>query len=60
LDCFLHARAQEVVRGGLIILMVPGRLDTSPHTRVVSNISYDILGSCLMDMAKMVWNLKPP
>ncbi|KAL9372385.1 hypothetical protein Peur_034629 [Populus x canadensis] len=53
LDCFLHARAQEVVRGGLIILMVPGRLDTSPHTRVVSNISYDILGSCLMDMAKM-------
>lgn len=53
LDCFLHARAQEVVCGGLIMILVPGRLDTTPHDRVFSNISYDILGSCLMDMAKM-------
>ncbi|KAJ6359163.1 hypothetical protein OIU76_000807 [Salix suchowensis] len=53
LDCFLHARAKEVVCGGLIMILVPGRLNTTPHDRVFSNISYDILGSCLMDMAKM-------
>ncbi|CAK7349633.1 unnamed protein product [Dovyalis caffra] len=53
MDCFLHARAKEVVCGGLIMLTVPGRLDGSPHTRVFSNVCYDILGSCLMDMAKM-------
>lgn len=60
LDCFLHARAQEVVGGGLIILMVPGRTDSSPHTRVFSNISYDILGSCLMDMAKLAIYFSSP
>ncbi|KAL4633113.1 hypothetical protein ACB092_04G098000 [Castanea dentata] len=52
MECFLHARAQEVVRGGLVALTVSGRPNGVHHSQSVQNITYDLLGSCLMDMAK--------
>ncbi|XP_075663146.1 loganic acid O-methyltransferase-like [Castanea sativa] len=54
MECFLHARAQEVVRGGLIALTVSGRPNGVHHSQSVQNITYDLLGSCLMDIAKKV------
>ncbi|KAK9278614.1 hypothetical protein L1049_028187 [Liquidambar formosana] len=52
MECFFHARAQEIVCGGLIVLIVPGRPNGTPHSHVISNRTYDLVGSCLMDMAK--------
>ncbi|KAF5445461.1 hypothetical protein F2P56_034508 [Juglans regia] len=52
MDCFLHARAQEVVCGGLIALIVRGRPNDALHSQTHVNILYDLLGSCLMDMAR--------
>lgn len=58
MDCFLHARAQEVVCGGLIALIVHGRPNDALHSQTHVNILYDLLGSCLMDMARKVGNEK--
>ncbi|XP_021670573.2 loganic acid O-methyltransferase-like [Hevea brasiliensis] len=51
MDCFLKCRAKEVLPGGLILLSFPGRLSETPHSQVFSNIAYDLLGSCLVEMA---------
>ncbi|RZC57584.1 hypothetical protein C5167_004885 [Papaver somniferum] len=54
MDAFLYARAEEVVCGGLVVLIVPAIPDeTSPSQSRMESL-YDILGSCLMDMAKTV------
>ncbi|PIA25648.1 hypothetical protein AQUCO_11000052v1 [Aquilegia coerulea] len=48
MDSFLSARAEELVSGGLMALMIPTKAleaHTFPH-------GFDILGSCLMEMAK--------
>ncbi|KAL6181464.1 hypothetical protein ACLB2K_048119 [Fragaria x ananassa] len=50
MECFLHSRAQEIMYGGLMILMIPGRPDGSPHSQANTNLQ--ILGLCLMDMAR--------
>ncbi|CAA2959658.1 probable S-adenosylmethionine-dependent methyltransferase At5g37990 [Olea europaea subsp. europaea] len=52
LDSFLKARAQELVFGGLMALLV---CSESNHTKNISTItfpSFELLGSCLMDLAK--------
>ena len=54
MEYFLHARAQEVVRGGLVALIVSGRPNGIHHSQTTQNIIFDLLGSCLMDMAKKV------
>ncbi|CAK9145132.1 LAMT/FAMT [Ilex paraguariensis] len=53
LEAFLHARAEELVGGGLMALLVPAvpNVMTSSETTIGTEI--DLLGSCLMDMAKM-------
>ncbi|RZC73076.1 hypothetical protein C5167_048555 [Papaver somniferum] len=52
MDAFLYARAEEVVCGGLVVLIVPVVPDeTSPSQSRVESL-YDILGSCLLDMVK--------
>ena len=56
MDCFLHFRAKEVVSGGLMILIILGRSDETPHSQVDSNTTYNLLGSCLLDMANKVKN----
>ncbi|KAI3875269.1 hypothetical protein MKX03_011153 [Papaver bracteatum] len=52
IESFLHARAEEVVCGGLLVLIVPAVLDESPPSQLRTQSMFDILGSCLMDMAK--------
>ncbi|KAM1982460.1 hypothetical protein ACFX15_038818 [Malus domestica] len=52
MDCFLSARAQEIVSGGLMAFVVPGRPNGIPHAEVFLNNAKELFGSCLMDMAK--------
>lgn len=54
MECFLDARAQEVVCGGLMVLIIPGhQLQGSPNdSHSFLNVTYRLLGSSLMDMAK--------
>ncbi|KAL0431015.1 UNVERIFIED_CONTAM: Loganic acid O-methyltransferase [Sesamum radiatum] len=56
IETFLEARAQELVSGGLMALVLPGAIPTCAEN---SNTSYTnvpkemaLIGSCLMDMAK--------
>ncbi|XP_062000951.1 loganic acid O-methyltransferase-like [Rosa rugosa] len=52
MECFLNARAQEIVYGGLVALIVSGRPDGTPHSDSSLNVIYHLLGSCLMEMAR--------
>ncbi|XP_008244568.2 PREDICTED: probable S-adenosylmethionine-dependent methyltransferase At5g38100 [Prunus mume] len=52
MERFLHARAQEIVSGGLMVFFIPGRPDGTPHSHTLPNVIYQILGSCLMDLAR--------
>ncbi|KAI5330494.1 hypothetical protein L3X38_029892 [Prunus dulcis] len=52
MECFLNARAQEIVCGGLMAFVVPGRPNGISHTEVFVNTAKELFGSCLMDMAK--------
>ncbi|RZC73074.1 hypothetical protein C5167_048554 [Papaver somniferum] len=56
IEAFLHARAEEVVCGGLVVLIVPAVPDESPPSQLHTQSMFDILGSCLMDMAKTITN----
>ncbi|XP_043703613.1 loganic acid O-methyltransferase-like [Telopea speciosissima] len=51
-ESFLNARAEELVCGGLMVLIMTGIPDGSSRFQAV-NATLDILGYCLMDMAKM-------
>ena len=51
MECFLHARAKEVVCGGLVALIIPGRPNGMHHSQ---SLTTDVLESCLMDMARKV------
>ncbi|KAK9931695.1 hypothetical protein M0R45_018962 [Rubus argutus] len=50
MECFLHARAQELVDGGLMVLIIPG----CPHGTSVSDtmayLTIQLLEACLIDM----------
>ncbi|KAF8407580.1 hypothetical protein HHK36_006714 [Tetracentron sinense] len=50
---FLNARSQELVCGGMLALMMPGLPNGSPHSQSSVAKLFDLLGSSLMDMAKM-------
>nr|WKU61915.1 corynanthe C17 O-methyltransferase [Uncaria rhynchophylla] len=52
MDCFFMARAKELVHGGLMMIVTSLRPDGVPHTRVLTNIGMEVLGSCLMELAK--------
>ncbi|KAI3931207.1 hypothetical protein MKW92_036484 [Papaver armeniacum] len=52
MDAFLYARAEEVVCGGLVLLIVPAVPDETSPSQSHTESLYDILGSCLMDMVK--------
>ncbi|KAG8382829.1 hypothetical protein BUALT_Bualt05G0119100 [Buddleja alternifolia] len=56
---FLEARAQEVVSGGLMALLVPGVPNfENSGTSYTTPVEIDLLGSCLMDMAKKSYEQK--
>ncbi|PON82300.1 SAM dependent carboxyl methyltransferase [Trema orientale] len=48
---FLHCRAQEIVCGGLMVLIIPGRPNETPHSQTLPSLIFELLGTCLMDMA---------
>nr|GEU68005.1 probable S-adenosylmethionine-dependent methyltransferase At5g38100 [Tanacetum cinerariifolium] len=52
MDGFLTARAEVVVRGGLVVVLVPGRPNELPHPECIGNVLFEVLGSCLLDVAK--------
>ncbi|XP_056164075.1 loganic acid O-methyltransferase-like [Syzygium oleosum] len=49
---FLSARGEEIVSGGIMVLVMPGIANGIPHSRVPSGVMFDLLGFSLMDMAK--------
>ncbi|KAJ4960677.1 hypothetical protein NE237_020587 [Protea cynaroides] len=51
-ESFLNARAEELVCGGMMVLIMTGIPDGTSRFQAIAAI-YDILGYCLMDMAKM-------
>lgn len=56
---FLEARAEEIVSGGLMILSGQCLPDGIPKAFTWQGVVIDMIGDCLMDMAKMVRNSIP-
>ncbi|KAI3735595.1 hypothetical protein L6452_15102 [Arctium lappa] len=52
MEQFLKARAEEVVSGGLLVVLVPGRPNEVPHSECIGNVLFEVLGSCLLAMVK--------
>ncbi|XP_048330655.2 probable S-adenosylmethionine-dependent methyltransferase At5g38100 [Ziziphus jujuba] len=52
MEKFLNARAQEIVHGGLMAIIVPACPNGTPHFEVFINKAIELLGCCLMGMAK--------
>ncbi|KAM1011834.1 hypothetical protein ACFX2C_047130 [Malus domestica] len=53
MDCFLRARALETVHRGLIVLNLLGLPNDIPQSHhLIGNLAIDILGSCLVEMAR--------
>ncbi|XP_043705110.1 loganic acid O-methyltransferase-like [Telopea speciosissima] len=53
MESFLLARAQELVFGGLMTLIIPGLADGFPISKSFTTMLDLVVGSCLMDMTKM-------
>ncbi|XP_056166061.1 loganic acid O-methyltransferase-like [Syzygium oleosum] len=51
LEAFLSARAEEMVSGGLIFMVVPGEPDFVHDSQTTIGSGLELLGSCLVDMA---------
>ncbi|KAM3751738.1 hypothetical protein ACB098_04G132900 [Castanea mollissima] len=49
---FLDCRAKELVVGGLMVLIMPGIPNGIPHSSSRTCAIFDLVGQCLMDMAK--------
>ncbi|KAK7269842.1 hypothetical protein RIF29_22604 [Crotalaria pallida] len=54
LENFLNARAEEVVENGLMLLQFPVATDVILDSDVHPSKPFEILGSCLLEMAKEV------
>ncbi|KAM3741318.1 hypothetical protein ACB098_08G167400 [Castanea mollissima] len=53
MESILFARAQELVSGGLLALFLSGIPDVMSNSDSHTGIEIDMIGSCLMDMAKV-------
>ncbi|XP_026430334.1 probable S-adenosylmethionine-dependent methyltransferase At5g38780 [Papaver somniferum] len=53
MEIFLEARAEEIVGGGLLMLVFPAIPNGTSPSLCTIGILFDLLGSCLMDMAKL-------
>ncbi|KAL3751285.1 hypothetical protein ACJRO7_012152 [Eucalyptus globulus] len=54
IDAFLRARAEEMVGGGLVFIVVPGEPDLVHDSQTTIGSEIELLGSCLVDMANKV------
>uniref|UniRef100_A0A7N0TC90 S-adenosylmethionine-dependent methyltransferase n=1 Tax=Kalanchoe fedtschenkoi TaxID=63787 RepID=A0A7N0TC90_KALFE len=54
LDRFLEARAEEVVSGGMVVLICIGCPDDMPQSCLPNSLLFEFMGSALLDMAKRV------
>ena len=54
LNRFLKAREEEIVLGGFMAFLVPGRANGTPHSEAFNNGVLELFGSFLMDMANKV------
>ncbi|XVF82071.1 hypothetical protein PTKIN_Ptkin16aG0014200 [Pterospermum kingtungense] len=50
---FLNARVKELAPGGLMALILPAVPDVASHPQFTVGSELELVGSCLMDMAKM-------
>ncbi|KAL3751286.1 hypothetical protein ACJRO7_012153 [Eucalyptus globulus] len=51
MEAFLSARAEEMVSGGLVFMVVPGAPDLVRESQATLGSAIELLGSCLVDMA---------
>ncbi|KAL5539233.1 hypothetical protein UlMin_046233 [Ulmus minor] len=49
---FFDARANELVAGGLMLFIIPANPEDIPCSRPPLGMTFDLLGRCLVDMAK--------
>ena len=54
MEQFLRARAHEVVYGGLMVLIFPINPNGLHHSQSLGNLTFDLLGSSLMELARKV------
>ncbi|XP_026428791.1 probable S-adenosylmethionine-dependent methyltransferase At5g38780 [Papaver somniferum] len=54
MEAFLLARGHEIIRGGLMFILVPPMGDGTLVSQTGLGLQADVLGSCFMEMAKMV------
>ncbi|CAM8942839.1 unnamed protein product [Rhodiola kirilowii] len=52
MDKFLKARGEEIVSGGMLVLISIGCPDDRPHICLANSLLFELLGSVLLDMAK--------
>ncbi|KAJ4717177.1 S-adenosylmethionine-dependent methyltransferase [Melia azedarach] len=53
MECFLNARAEELVPGGLMFISAAVRPDGFPVSNTSVGVFYEVFGSCLNDLVKM-------
>ena len=56
MDNFLNARAQEIIGGRLMVIIIAGLPDGILMSQTGAGIFNDFFGSCLIDMPKLVSN----
>lgn len=54
MESFLNARAEELVPGGLMVITMPARQNGITMSEIAEVRLWDMLGTCLIDMAKKV------
>ncbi|XVF43435.1 hypothetical protein PTKIN_Ptkin02bG0039900 [Pterospermum kingtungense] len=52
LDSFLNARAQEIVSGGMMVIVGSSIPDGMPHSQIANGLMYNSMASILMGMVK--------
>ncbi|KAM5553792.1 loganic acid O-methyltransferase [Rosa sericea] len=52
MESFLRARAEELVYGGLMVLIIPGHPQGTPLSPTVAYLTLQVIEACLIDMVR--------